>query len=262
MRSNTAKLLLVMCVLLATSICRGEIIETMRFDTLKNYVKPTSLIILDIDNTLMIPIQELGTDQWFYHRIKRYEREGLNKAESLEKALAEWTAIQSITKVRVVEQGTQGVIKQLQDEGFTIMGLTTRGLGLSHRTIEQLKSIDIDLSITSPTDEDVYFMNGQGVLFRSGILFTSGTHKGEAFKKFIDAIKYKVDSVVFINDKGSHIKELQETIVSLGIPFIGLRYGYLDEKVKNFSQDLSDIQWEHFGHILSDEDANAILQVQ
>lgn len=240
--------------------CNGEIIETMKFSDLKKYITPKTLVILDIDNTLLIPVQELGTDQWFYHRIKYYEKQGLNRTDSLEKALAEWTAIQSVTKVRVVEEGTQDFISGLQKAGYTIMGLTTRGLGLSHRTIEQLKSISIDLSLTAPSQDEVHFMNGgEGILYRKGVLFTAGTNKGQALKRLVDTINYRMENVVFINDKASHIKEIETTCQALGIPFIGLRYGYTDEQVRNFRQDIADVQFEHFGHILSDKNAEELL---
>lgn len=260
MKHHPRTLIFLLSLFLASTFCQGDIIETMTFTSLKDYISPQTLVILDIDNTLMIPVQELGTDQWFYHRIKNYEMQGLLRQQALEKALAEWTAIQSITKVRVVEEGTQEFLTGLQNAGYTIMGLTTRGLGLSHRTVEQLKSISIDLSITSPTKDEIHFMNSnEGILYRQGILFTAGTNKGEAFKKFIDIIQYPLQAVVFINDKATHIKEIETACQELGIPFIGLRYGYTDEQVRNFRQDISDIQWEHFGHILSDQIAEQLL---
>lgn len=68
------------------------------------------------------------------------------------------------------------IIDSLQENQVVMMGLTTQGLALATRTAVQLKSRSIDLTKTAPTHDDHFFINGPtGVLFRKGILFTSGT---------------------------------------------------------------------------------------
>ncbi len=238
----------------------GEIVEINQMDQVYNYLKPNTLVIFDIDNTIIEPVQTLGSDQWFGHRISHWSDQGLEPDEAVEKALSEWMAVQNITKVKLVEPETARIIKHLQDRGFTVMGLTTRGLGMSTRTNEQLKSVGVHLETTAPTKDDVFFMNERGVLMRGGTLFTANTHKGEALFKFLDKINVEPKMILFINDKRSHIVPMKETASKRGVPFIGLRYNYLDEKVKNLNAELTDIQFEHFGRILSDEEAAEILQ--
>lgn len=252
--------MLVVGVLALPCVLFGYIVESMEFSDILRHLDASTLIVLDVDNTLIEPIQELGTDQWFYRRIEQYRNEGLEWRPATKKALSEWMAIQSITKVREVEPGTAKLIRRLQDEGYTVMGCTTRGLGLSTRTIEQLKSVGIDLTITAPTKDEVFLINTRGILYRGGIIFTAGSHKGHAFYKFLDKIRYKPKNVVFIDDKVKHVIQLEEESMKRGIPYVGLRYGYLDEKVRNFDKELTDLQFEHFGHILSDEQAHKLLQ--
>ena len=67
--------------------------------------------------------------------------------------------------------------------------------------------------------------------------------------------------MLFINDKASHLKEVERACEQAKIPFIGLRYGFLDEKVKRFSHEIAAIQWEHFGKLLSDEETATILNL-
>ena len=55
---------------------------------------------------------------------------------------------------------------------------------------------------------------------------------------------------------------IEESAAKRKIPFIGLRYGKLDDKVKNLDVDLADLQFEHFGHILSDAEARELLEEQ
>ncbi len=218
------------------------------------------LVLLDIDNTLMEPVQEIGSDQWFCSRIKLYEAQNYTPKEALKKALREWQAVQYITDVKVIEPGIQEQILRLQQRGQPLMGFTTRGIEMSVRAIEQLESIDIDLKKTAPTKEEIYFYNERGALYTSGVLFTTNTHKGEALKKFLAAINYHPKAILFINDKKSHLQPVEEFCQERGIKFIGLHYGYTDEKVNNLRNHIAEVQWQFFGHILSDEAAEKILR--
>lgn len=256
---NTIRLFFVALSLSVSCFLQGEINEVLHFEELKKYVTPDTLVILDIDNTLIEPVQTLGSDQWFYHQFEGYVNAGMSKSKALEKALAEWTAVQSITKVKTIETNIAAIVRTMQEEGFQMMGLTTRGLGLATRTIEQLQTVSIDLYVNSPCSDDHYFMNGQGILFRKGILFTAGTDKGKTLSKFLALIDVQPKRIVFINDKATHIAEVERMASEQGIPFLGLRYGFTDEKVNHFNKAIADIQFGAFGHIISDEAAEKIL---
>lgn len=242
-----------------------RIIETNAFSEILQHIKPDKLILLDIDNTLMDTTQTLGSDQWFSWRINHYIKNGFEPGLALEKALMEWVAIQCLTDVQIAEPGTDKIVKYMQDEGFRVMGLTTRGASLATRTIQQLHTINLDLSKTAPTTKEVIFLNPHEVIFKNGILFTSGTHKGEALFKFLELSKEEIplesiEEVLFINDKRAHLEQIKETCAERKMPYLGLRYGYLDDKVNNFSEDLALIQFENFGKILSDNEANLLLK--
>lgn len=252
------KFILLMCFCVMQ--LHGEIVETMKMGELYNYLKPNMLIVFDIDNTIIEPSQTLGSDQWFHHRMDQYIDYGYTKEVALEFALREWMAVQNITKVKLVEEGIDKIIADLQKKGYPVIGLTTRGLGMSTRTVHQLQSVGVDLEASAPYKEEFHFMNGRGVLFRDGILFTANTDKGEALRKYLEQANYHPSSIMFINDKYSHIVPVATYTEKAGIPFIGLRYGYVDEKVKNFPKDTALIQFYNFGHIISDEEANSILK--
>lgn len=239
----------------------ATIIEAPNFKDLNNYVTPNTLVILDIDDTLLIPTQSLGTDVWFRHRWNQYKVAGESASDALEKALAEWEGIRQLTQVKIVEEGTAAIIKNLQDKQITVMGLTTQGLALATCTIHNLASLDIILAKTAPSKDDYYFMNGEGVLYRQGILFTSGTVKGVALVNYLDHINYRPKRIVFINDKATHLRDVEEVVTGRNIEFIGLRYAYSDERVNAFKPEIADIQWNHssFNHILTDAEAEELL---
>lgn len=245
----------------------NRIIETNTFSDLLKYIHPKSLVLLDIDDTLLEPKQTLGSDAWFLWRINFYKKQGVDPKLAFETALMDWVAVQSLTKVKLVEPNTDKIVKQMQDEGFHVMGLTTRGASLATRTAQQLKTLDIDLSRSAPTNEELLFLNPHEVIFKNGALFTAGTHKGQALFKFLDLIQDQlsldeIEDVVFINDKGTHLAQIQQSCAEKGIPFIGLRYGYSDERVNNFSEEIALYQFEQFGKIISDEEAVKQMSTQ
>lgn len=252
-------LMICICSLSIFANLQSEIIEISHMSEIHQYLKPDTLIVFDIDNTLLETAQELGSDQWFYHQFEAYLESGMLLKQALTKTLSEWHAIQQLTNVKIVEAGTEKIIRNLQAEGFKMIGLTTRGLEVSDCTSNQLNSLKIDLSANTLSDIDQFIINsGKSVLFHEGILFTAASHKGTALFKFLNQINFKPTHVVFINDKATHIRDIEETCEELDVPFIGLRYGFLDEKVKSFQKEVAEIQYKHF-HILTNEEALNIL---
>lgn len=225
------------------------------------YIDKDTLVIFDIDNTIMETKQTLGSNQWFEYRIGVYKSKGMNEFDALENALHEWMAAQHITEVKLVEPCISDFIKDLQEKNITIIGLTTRGLGLSTCTFHQLQRLSVDLSKTSPSQKEIHFINGkEGVLFRKGILFTAGTQKGKALDTLLSQIGFHPKKILFINDKRKHLEAVEIVYEDSNTVFTGLRYGYLDEKVKNFAPEIADLQFSQFGQIISDAKAKKILE--
>lgn len=257
--NSTVRFLTVLLTFSVAAFC--EIIEVKNFSELLKYVEPESLVVLDIDDTLLLPTQTLGSDVWYCHIFKKYQAQ-MSKECALDKALADWEAVRHLTHVKIVEPGTDQIVAKLQDDKATVMALTTQGLALATRTFNQLLTLNIDMTKTAPSCQDHYFINKHGVLYRDGILFTSGTPKGPALAKLLELIGLQPKHVVFINDKAAHLKDLESGLAAKGIRFTGLRYGYGDERVANFRPEIADIQWNRstFGHILSDSEAEALLK--
>src|ERR1700722_18054841 len=95
----------------------GVIFETHHFCELLKVVHQNTLVVLDIDDTLLVCTQTLGTDVWFRYQIKQHEKAGLPVSEAFEKALAEWEGGEHISKIKLVEEGTDKIIRELQEKG-------------------------------------------------------------------------------------------------------------------------------------------------
>lgn len=243
---------------LLSTLAFAEIVETKHFCQVKDYVDEDTLLLLDIDDTLLAPQQMLGGDQWFRHRLEIHLEESMNFSHALELAVAEWVAVRHLTQMELVEPGTETILKGLQEKGLQVMGLTAQGCSLSHRTVEHLRHHQIDLSLTAPFNTPYYYEEkDQGILFRKGILFTSGTPKGKALFRLFDQYGYRPKKIVFVDDRESNLTDVEKEASKEGISFIGIRYGYADERKENFDPAVADIQLKNsnFHSILSDEEA-------
>lgn len=241
----------------------GKTIEFHSFKDLSSHLTPETLVVLDIDDTLLIPKQMLGCDEWFLYRMNQRKESGFSYGDALEKTLAEWEAVRHLTEMEIVEPETEAIIKSLQDQGYCVFGLTTQGLALATRTIQQLKELKIDLTRTAPSSEDIYFpIKQQGVLYRKGVLFTSGTPKGEALFQLCKLIDRSISRIVFVNDKSTHIAEIERVAIVQNVDFLGLRYSHSDARKAAFRPEIAELQFHqsNFGKILSDEEAIKIYK--
>ena len=237
----------------------AKIIEIKYFNESIPYLIQDTLFILDIDDTLLVPKQMLGSDMWFEDRIR--QQEGLSFTEAFEKTLNEWEGIRHFIQMQVVEPGMQKTIENLQKKEYPIIGLSTQSLTLSKVTFHHLINNQIDLRVTAPK-KSYYFQNeNKNVLYVNGILFTSGTSKGKALFQLLEKTKQRFKRIVFMNDKASHLVDIEQEADKNQVEFIGLRYGYSDFRKKDFDSRIANIQWNQSGftQILSDEEAKALL---
>ncbi len=220
---------------------------------LQEHVHPEALVIFDLDNTVFESSYHFGGDQWFRQRVKDHIAEGCSKEEASNRTLAEWTSVQGVIQMKLVEEDAKHLIEDLQKEGLLVMGLTTRGMETSLVTLNHLKNLGVEFHVTAPYDSEHVFMNGpRGVVFRQGVLFTGNTNKGDALWGFLEHAQVDPKHVIFINDKASNIQEVADSCYERKVPFLGLRYGYLDEKVANYDHAQAQKQYTHLSSSLSE----------
>ena len=257
---------ILLSLLFLSTILRAEIIEINQMHEMRSHLKPDTLIIFDIDNCLIEPQQLLGSDQWGSYQIEKYQKEGLSKDEALQKVSFEFISIQNITEVVPVEKTTPAFLKDLQKKNYAIMAVTGRAPEMAALTIKQLASVDIHLSPTAPSKEEILFKSDQTllksfpwVLFKEGILFTARMDKGVALFTLLKKLHYTPKRILVIDDKPSCLTQVHESCKERNIPCIGLRYGFTDPKVNNFRSDIAEKQFEAFKKIPSDQEITLLL---
>lgn len=243
---------------LTASVLFARIEEAHHFQEIRKHVDEQAWVILDIDDTLMTPVQMLGNDTWFDYRLKTHQEALGDFSQALEKTIAEWEAIRHLTKMRLIEPETSYILKELQEQKIPLMGVTVQGLALATRTVLQLLEHQIDLSLTALTHEDHCFrVEGHTVLYRQGILFTSGKSKGESFFQFCEKVGEWPRKIVMMDDKRYHLERFEKEAMKRGVEFVGLHY----MKKGDFSPEIAQYQLEHSTllHLVSDEEARESL---
>lgn len=229
-------------VLLTAQLANAEIRETkMMADAIKAADSKT-LLVFDLDNTVIEPTNQLGSDQWYYFLEEKYQKvDKLNEDEAYQKAMRVWNATQGLIKIKPVEKVTPKLIADAQARGIKTMGLTARTLDIASKSIEQLESIGVKMDRRAPHGKDMDIKSKDLAKYTRGVLFVGDRNdKGVLLKEFLTQINYKPLKIVFIDDKEKHVKNVEKALAGFA-PYIGFRYGAADEKVKSFNEDLKQL---------------------
>ncbi len=228
------------------------IVESKNITDIYTYIKSNEynkdlLVIFDIDNTIAKNPTDFGSDQWFYAMWKQLIASGKSDQQALETLLPMVFHVQFNTWLVPVEKNTIEVIDNLQKKGVTVIALTARSLELAHRTIEQLHHIGIYFTKTDPYECPIKYGDKKPGLYIDGIIFSGNYDKGEMLVNWFKQIKYRPKKVIFIDDKLKNLRSVEKALHNRDYPFIGIRYGYADDQIRNFSlESIADEQKQFF----------------
>lgn len=221
-----------------------------------------TLIVLDIDNTLLTMHQDLGSDAWFNWQADLVSKNNL--ADAVASDLGGLLKIQgiifSIAPMRSVEPQNPKVVRNLQDLGYPTLVLTSRGLEFQDSTFRELSKSTYDFSNTSigpkngyagkylpydlndiqkygitPGEVDRWKLTApKAVAYQNGVFFGAGQHKGAMLKTILAKTEFHPCAIVFIDDTLKHTERVWGAFESTDIDMTVIRYGFLDEAVKAF----------------------------
>jgi hypothetical protein len=232
--------------------CFADIRELKSMNEIIDYVDEYTLIVWDNDNTLTKPLGYLGSDQWFYFLVERFQKmELLSKEEAVDKAAKIWNKTQNIIDTKLVEPGTAELISQIGKKGATLMALTARDIETKHITRKQLLAHNIDFSKYAPFASDISFSHlGAAATYSQGILFQGeGNDKGEVLIEFLKIINKSFKRILFIDDRDYNVKNMFKALSRLPIEHIEFRYAGADEDVKAFHSDFQNIGLLVYGEL-------------
>jgi phosphoserine phosphatase len=220
------------------------------------FIDDGTLLVFDLDNTLIEPVGNLGSDQWFHFLVRKFtEVDRLDEKEAAARAMKLWNKAQWLVEVKAVEPLTPNLIRRQQDRGIKTMGLTAREPEIAGRTLELLERVGVRLGRSTVHDAE---RKAGGGLFKQGVLFVGeGRDKGDELVKFLREIRYAPAKVLFVDDRLDHVVNVEKACRRAGIDYLVFRYGATDAKVEQFNRDTEDPQLFASG-VLSEKAAEAV----
>lgn len=217
---------LFIALLFAVQVLVAEILETDKIATLLDIVDQDTLVILDLNDTLMGSVEYEGSDSWAKEVIqKEMQMTGLSKQAVYDYFVPKWHKILLSSPVKAIEPITSEVIAALQDKEVPMIGLTARYIEMAYPTHNALHSIGIDLAKSTIYATDIEIEGGYASKFIDGVVFVGlKNDKGQTLLRFLDQINYQPKRVVFVDDKLPNVQSVEQAMQTRQIPFTGMHY--------------------------------------
>lgn len=236
---------------------------TVARDYCERYGAAQTLLVVDIDNTLLTMQGDLGSDSWFEWQEYLLEQEpdspdlvakdfgGLLEAQGL---------LFKLGKMRPSQSNLPALVKEVQSLGVSTLVLTSRGPEFRAATERELEDAGYDFASTFletepfPTDEFLPYELGrleasglteqEGASFGlgtprpvsllNGVFMSAGQHKGAMLATVLNKAKQPPQAVIFVDDHGRHVHRVADALARRSIEATVLHYKRLDDRVQRF----------------------------
>jgi hypothetical protein len=222
----------------------SRILESSSIRDILGYAQnQKTLVVFDLDNTLIYANQDLGGDAWFFHVLNEKIASGLSREEALAIVLPMYYEVNNHITLSSVEPESPTVLSTLQNNGIPTVALTTRSLPFVERTKIQVKDTGFNFAACKIFAKDLTLELARPALLTDGIIFCNDNNKGQTLLKMLEACNFKPETIVFIDDKLSHLIDVEKECLLNKIQFIGIRYGKLDSIATQFDAKRAEQQY-------------------
>jgi hypothetical protein len=205
--------------------------------------KSGTMVIFDIDNTLLHTNQELGSDAWAYWFVKQKLKEGLRPQQALDYMFDLFKHIHSHIDVYPVEEQSVGIVKQLKDLDIPTICLTGRQASMIDVTKEQIKNTGFVLNCPQGLNKSITLKMSHPVEMADGIICGGMNDKGNVLEELFEKLKFPLpESIVFVDDRKACVESVSKKCSDNNIACIGLRYGYMDPITDKFDGQKAEQQ--------------------
>ena len=252
-------------LLLATSNLFPKIIECQRLQEILPLIEQDTLVVFNINNVLTCASQDAGSTPWAEEHIARIGAENnISKQHATNLFIPFWHEILIATDVELFDPDAEAFVHYLQSSHIKTMALTNRYVEMAYPTHRQLRSVGIDFVKNPPFPED-FFISGtespakyiEGIIFNGLLNF-----KGDSLAAFLKQINYFPKKLIYIEDKPKHLVQVEQTMDSLGIPFIGVHFGALELQRQSYRPELAALQVQFHFDLLDDASARRLYHKQ
>lgn len=248
--------ILLISALLGASSALGIVKEIKAIEEAREYVfgKPHTIVCFDVDSTLLTTKNDgPGSLAWGSALMRYAIAHGVDVRgplwhEFYEAGLKVYAYVHHSQQVEFtyIESETVTLVNKLQDKRIPALVLTARPHDWYEDTVRELMGAGFDFSKSVFGQTQIYLDLPFGkALLAHGMLLAGSNTKASVLGRFLEISNYCAQRVVCIDDERKPLEELDALFASRpDIEFIGLRYGFLDEKVRTFTLDESTIPQE------------------
>lgn len=225
-------------------------------------LKPGDWLILDLDGTTITEEQVLGQDQWHERQIERVMGgAGVGRDVGAAAIRPLYKAIKQASRLKLVEEDCIAErIRELQENGVSVMAVTGRAPRFATETLRDLALLGIDFNRSViPAQFTSLKFGGEDVEFHGGVFFDGGLEKGFLLQVLVDAVPERPGHIRIYDDQEKHLAVYDLIIAQRKLParavhFIPEAWVRADDQMA-----IADVQLRDFlrrgkvGPIMSDE---------
>ncbi len=223
----------------------------------------STLVVFDIDDTLLTAGEFFGSDKWYdWQRGRALNANGqvLNTADS-DKVSCLFDIL-GMTYEIATNQPTQAnmaeLVSQVQQDVLILTARSDKYRAATHR---ELKRNELDFTEQALTPKSVglhYPMTLDGrtanVSYVNGVFMVQGMNKGVMLLDLLKRLNKQYNAVVFVDDKTHNIENMANALKQANIDYYGFKYTRVDKSVspqevahaQAAANDLTQLLNKHF----------------
>lgn len=207
------------------------------------------LVIFDIDNTLLAMGQDLGSDQW-YDWQKVLQQHDRCDERLVADRLATVGALFFASGMRPTQHDAAAIVRAIQDRGFSVMALTSRGSAYRLATFRELRRGGFNFRDSAPGPRGGYQENympeggARPVRYEDGVMLTAGQHKGEMLASLLAKTAHPGPEVIIVvDDKVKNLDNYTEYASKNDVSLVAIEYTGEADVIANFDGEEATRQW-------------------
>lgn len=239
-------------------------VETLVTELSAEYGRDRVLVVFDIDNTLLVLDQDIGSDQWFAWQSELLEAGATDHlvADSFQGLLDALNKVYALSPTHPTQADVSDVVRRIQAAGNPVIGLTARNGAGRDATERELRRSGIwfgetgigraagfagayypydlkYLGLSGISNEEARLWNlgePRTVTYLNGLMMASGQHKGAMLQALLHKTHREFDAVVFVDDKHKNTDNMEQGFALDDTDALTVRYTREDEKVRRFEE--------------------------
>lgn len=200
------------------------------------YLGPRTLIIIDLDNTLIESTTSYGSFQWAVFLRKQKMSQGFSFEEALDFSAKSWELAQYKIQMKCVEESSPGTIDALREKGFLVLGLTGRPQELAKVTIQTLSDLKLNFS-----SFNLNFENDSNTDYQEGVIFVGHQQdKGKILFEALEQLPFSFDRILFVDDQKKYLEQVQNAASLNSVEFFGFHFVGCSPRFEEFDPQLAE----------------------